>query len=167
MACLAIGAPISSPRTKQGEVPSNHDIGEGAIAEGIPLIQKTPERLHTHGSSLVAKVAEQVCRVLQDGGVWFIITAKAPWLMLEAMNVRAWADLANVDCLGGTLIASDIGRRFVCNDRADTQGLEFCKSRGGLQSCVDARRLQIDHATFTSGVYVIKLLKTYKEGCQC
>ena len=135
----------------------------------MPPIHKSREKLHTRGSSLVAKVAVEVCRVLRDGGVWFIVTAKAPWLMLEAMNVKARADLANVDCVGGTPIASDSdsGRRFVYDDRADAQSLEFCSNRGGLQSFVDASRLQIDHATFTSGVYVVKLLKTCKEGCEC
>ena len=167
MASGAIGAPFSSLSTKLGEVPSNHNSRKGAIEEVMPPIQKSLERPHTRGSSLVAKAAEETCRVLRDGGVWFIVTAKAPWLMLEAMNVTTWADLANVDCVGEALIASDSGRRVVYHNRADVQGLEFSNSRGGLQSFADASRLQIDHATYTSGVYVIKLLKICKGGCEC
>lgn len=164
MASFPLGAPISSKDTSHGEVPLNHNNHECVVDENLPPKQKSS----TWGSALIAKVAEQVCRVLRDGGVWFIISAKEPWLMLESMNVTSREDIANANCEKETLIAANSGRRSLHrNGEVRNSRLEIRNNLGGLQSFVKASRLQIDYVSFMSGVYVIKLSKICKEGREC
>lgn len=156
MVSFAPGARGSNRDTSHGEVPLNHNNHERVVDEITPPEQKSP----TQGSSPVAKVAKQVCRVLRDGGVWFIVSAKEPWLMLEAMNVISWDDSANVDCEKETL---NSGRRSVHYNHTNVSRLGIRNNLKGLQSCVKPSRLQIDYASFTSGVFVIKLSKNRNE----